>query len=161
MGTAAICITMQLSSEVARPFSFVLYVGLGFYLLATVMFVTFLIPWVLRFFMYPEEIKRDLQHPIRGNFFPTMPISFVLAGTGTNKLGPMLFGPSFAYHLSIVFFFLGAIGIFAFGYLLVRIQFVKGGIHLTQVTPAYSIPGDGNVSQNHGRHRLPPECAGV
>jgi C4-dicarboxylate transporter/malic acid transport protein len=140
MGTAAICITMQLSSEVARPFSLLLYVGLGFYLLATVMFVTFLIPWTLRFFMYPEEIKKDLQHPIRGNFFPTMPISFILAGTGTNKLGPMLFGPWFAYHLSIVFFFLGVIGIFTFGYLLVRIQFLNKEIRLNHANFAWFIP---------------------
>jgi len=140
MGTAAICITMQLSSEVARPFSFLLYVGLGFYLLATVMFVTFLIPWTLRFFMYPEEIKKDLHHPIRGNFFPTMPISFILAGTGTNKLGPMLFGPWFAYHLSIVFFFLGAVGIFTFGYLLIRIQFLNKDVRLEHANFSWFIP---------------------
>jgi len=57
MGTAAICITMQLSSEVARPFSSLLYVGLGFYLLATVMFIAFLIPCTLRFFMYPDILN--------------------------------------------------------------------------------------------------------
>jgi len=140
MGTAAICITMQLSSEVARPFSSFLYVGLGFYLLATVMFIAFLIPWTLRFFMYPEEIKKDLQNPIRGNFFPTMPISFILAGTGTNKLGPMLFGPWFAYHLSIVFFFLGAIGIFIFGYLLIRIQFLNRDVRLEHANFSWFIP---------------------
>jgi len=55
MGTAAICITMQLSSEVARPFSSLLYVGLGFYLLATVMFIAFLIPWTLRFLALPNN----------------------------------------------------------------------------------------------------------
>ncbi len=140
MGTAAICITMQLSSEVARPFSPLLYVGLGFYLLTTVMLVAFLIPWTLRFFMYPEEIKKDLQHPIRGNFFPTMPICFILAGTGTNKLGPMLFGPWFAYHLSIVFFFLGVIGIFTFGFLLVRTQFLSEGVKHEHANFSWFIP---------------------
>jgi C4-dicarboxylate transporter/malic acid transport protein len=140
MGTAAICITMQLSAEVARPFSPLLYVGLGFYLLATIMFTAFLIPWTLRFFMYPEEVKKDLQHSIRGNFFPTMPISFILAGTGTNKLGPMLFNPSFAYHLSIVFFFLGAIGIFTFGYLLIRTQFLSRDIRLEHANFSWFIP---------------------
>ncbi|OQX52531.1 MAG: hypothetical protein B5M48_05030 [Candidatus Omnitrophica bacterium 4484_213] len=69
IGTAAICITMQLSSEIARLFSPLLYVGLGFYLLATAMFIAFLIPWTLRFFMHPEEIKKDLENPVRGNFF--------------------------------------------------------------------------------------------
>ena len=93
IGTAAISITMQLSSEVARPFSALLYIGVGYYLLATLMFVTFLVPWTLRFFWYPQEVRKDLAHPVRGNFFPTMPISFILAGTGTNKLGPLLFGP--------------------------------------------------------------------
>ena len=72
MGTAALCITMQLSSEVARPFSALLYVGLGFYLLTTFMFIVFLIPWTLRFFMYPEKVKKDLRHPVKGNFFPSM-----------------------------------------------------------------------------------------
>ena len=140
MGTAAICITMQLSSEVARPFSALLYVGVGFYLLTTVMLITFLIPWTLRFFMYPEEVKKDLQHPIRGNFFPTMPICFILAGTGTNKLGPILFGPWFAYHLSIVFFFLGVIGIFTFGFLLVRTQFLNKNVRSEHANFSWFIP---------------------
>ena len=140
MGTAALCITMQLSSEVARPFSPLLYIGLGFYLLAVVMFIAFFIPWTLRFFMYPEEIKKDLKNPIRGNFFPTIPISFILAGTGTNKLGPMLFGPSIAYHLSIVFFFLGTIGIFIFGFLLIREQFLNENIHLEHANFSWFIP---------------------
>ena len=140
MGTAALCITMQLSSEVARPFSALLYVGVGFYLLATVMFIAFLIPWTLRFFMYPEEVKKDLRHPIRGNFFPTMPICFILAGTGTNKLGPMLFGPQLAYHLSIAFFFLGVIGIFTFGFILVRTQFLNKEIRHEHANFSWFIP---------------------
>jgi len=140
MGTAALCITMQLSSEVARPFSALLYVGLGFYLLTTVMFIAFLIPWTLRFFMYPEEVRKDLRHPIKGNFFPTMPISFILAGTGTNKLGPMLFGPEFSYHLSVIFFFLGVIGIFTFGYLLVRIHFLNSEMRLNDANFSWFIP---------------------
>ena len=140
MGTAAICITMQLSSEIARRLSSFLYIGIGFYLLATVMIIAFLIPWTLRFFMYPEEIKKDLKNPTRGNFFPTMPISLILAGTGTNKLGPMLFGPWFSYHLSIVFFFLGTIGIFAFGYLLVRNQFLDREIRLNHANFSWFIP---------------------
>jgi len=140
MGTAAICITMQLSSEVARPFSPLLYIGVGFYLLTTVMFVAFLVPWTLRFFMYPEEVKKDLKNPVRGNFFPTMPICFILAGTGTNKLGPMLFGPWLAYHLSIVFFFLGAIGIFTFGFILVREQFLNKDIRLEHANFSWFIP---------------------
>jgi len=140
MGTAAICITMQLSSEIARPFSVLLYVGVGFYLLATAMFIVFLIPWSLRFFMYPDEIKKDLQNPIRGNFFPTMPICFVLAGTGTNKLGPILFGTWFAYHLSIVFFFLGVIGIFTFGFILVRTQFLNKEIRHKHANFSWFIP---------------------
>jgi len=140
MGTAAICITMQLSSEVGRFFSPLLYVGVGFYLLATVMFIAFLIPWTLRFFMYPEAVKKDLQHPIRGNFFPTMPICFILAGTGTNKLGPMIFGPWFAYHLSIAFFFLGTIGIFTFGYLLIRTQFLNRDLRLEHANFSWFIP---------------------
>ena len=140
MGTAAICITMQLSSEVSEAFSPLLYIGVGFYLLATVMFITFLIPWILRFFMYPEEIKKDLRHPVRGNFFPTIPISFVLAGTGTNKLGPMLFGPWFAYHLSILFFFIGITGIFVFGYVLIRTQFLHSEIRLNHANFSWFIP---------------------
>ena len=140
MGTAALCITMQLSSEVARPFSALLYVGLGFYLLTTVMLILFLIPWILRFFMYPEDVKKDLHHPIKGNFFPTMPISFILAGTGTNKLGPMLFGPTFSYHLSVVFFFLGVIGIFTFGYLLIKIHFLNKEMRLNDANFSWFIP---------------------
>jgi len=140
MGTAALCITMQLSSEVAAPLSPLLYIGLGFYLLATVMFVVFLIPWTLRFFWFPGEVKKDLLDPVRGNFFPTMPITFILAGTGTNKLGPLLFGPSLAYTLAIVFFFVGAAGIFLFGYILLRNQFVNPDVRLEHANFSWFIP---------------------
>jgi len=140
MGTAAICITLQLLSEVGKPFSSLLYVGVGFYILATVMFITFLIPWTLRFFMYPEEVKKDIKNPIRGNFFPTMPITFILAGTGTNKLGPILFGSSLAYHISIIFFFLGAIGIFTFGFILIREQFLSNDISYENANFSWFIP---------------------
>jgi C4-dicarboxylate transporter/malic acid transport protein len=140
MGTAALSITMQLSSEVARPFSPLLYVGVGFYLLAIIMFVAFLIPWTLRFFWYPSEVRKDLLNPIRGNFFPTMPISVILAGTGTNKLGPLLFGPTIAYSLALVFFFVGAAGIFVFGYLLVRNQFLNDDLRLEHANFAWFIP---------------------
>ncbi len=140
MGTAALSITMQLASETARPFAPLLYVGLGFYLLATVLFIAVLIPWTLRFFWYPEEIKKDLLHPVRGNFFPTIPISFILAGTGTNKLGPLLFGPAIAYRAAIVFFFIGAAGIFIFGYLLVRSQFLNRELRLEHANFAWFIP---------------------
>ncbi len=140
MGTAALSITLQLASEVARPFSVLLYFGLGFYLLASVMFVLFLIPWTLRFFWFPGEIAKDLANPVRGNFFPTIPITFVLAGTGTNKLGPLLFGPTISYHLAIVFFFLGTIGIFTFGLLLLRNQFLNKSVGLEHANFAWFIP---------------------
>ena len=140
MGTAALSITMQLSSEVARPFSSLLYMGVGFYLLATVFFLSLLVPWTLRFFWFPEEIKKDLRNPVRGNFFPTVPITFILAGTGTNKLGPMLFGPTVAYTLAVVFFFVGAAGIFTFGYLLLRNQFLNKDLRLEHANFAWFIP---------------------
>lgn len=140
MGTAAISITLQLASETFRPFSMLLYLGAGYFLLTAVLFCVFLIPWTLRFFMYPDDVKSDLNHPIRGNFFPTMPISFILAGTGCNKLGPMLLGPSASYYLGVVFFFLGSIGIFLFGFLLIRSQFMNRNIRHEHANFAWFIP---------------------
>jgi len=102
--------------------------------------LAFLVPWVLRFFWYPEDVKRDLAHPVRGNFFPTMPISFILAGTGTNKLGPLLFGPTVSCYLGVVFFFLGAIGIFTFGFLLTRAQFLNRNVAFEHANFAWFIP---------------------
>lgn len=140
MGTAALSITLQLASEVARPFSVLLYIGLGFYLLTTIMFVLFLIPWLLRFIWFPDEIAKDLKNPVRANFFPTMPISFILAGTGTNKLGPILFGPTIAYNLAIVFFFVGAIGVFIFGFLLMRNQYLNTNLEIEHANFTWFIP---------------------
>lgn len=140
MGTAALAITMQLSSEIAGPLTVLLYVGLAFYLFATFLFVLFLIPWTLRFFLYPDEVRKDLSNPIRGNFFPTMPITVILAGTATNKLGPILFGPHLAYHLAIVFFFVGSAGIFFFGWLLIRNQFINKNLNLEHANFSWFIP---------------------
>ncbi|MBN1983048.1 MAG: hypothetical protein JW795_16060 [Chitinivibrionales bacterium] len=139
MGIAALSITLQLASEVSRAFSSLLYIGLGFYLLATFLFVLFLVPWTLRFFWFPKEISKDLSDPVRSNFFPTVPITFILAGTGTNKLGPLLFGPSVSYTLAVLFFFIGAIGIFIFGLILTRSVFLNENLRLENANFAWFI----------------------
>lgn len=42
------------------------YVGVGYYLVAAVMSVSFLAPWTLRFFWYSLEVKEDLVTLPRG-----------------------------------------------------------------------------------------------
>jgi tellurite resistance protein TehA-like permease len=45
-----------------------------FIIISVLMLVAILVPWTLRFFMFPSAVRGDLHYPIAASFFPTMPI---------------------------------------------------------------------------------------
>ncbi len=108
--------------------------------LTMVMFAVYIVPWSIRFFKYPHEVKEDLQHPIRGQFFPTMPISLIVIGIGLAKTGPTLFSISGLREPCTALFFAGTVGIYIFGFILVPIMFRSKDIEVGHGVYAWCIP---------------------
>lgn len=137
MGTGALSISMSVSSEHFAPF---LFLSQFFLLFSIGMFIVFIIPWVIRFFTNFNNVKKDLFHPVLGNFFPTMPISLVVIGIAIERVGPSMFDVSVVNTISLYLFLIGSIGIFIFGWIILSIIFTNKKIKLEHANYGWFIP---------------------
>ena len=64
-------------------------VGILLYL-TTAWFFIVLFFYLLKFFKYPEEVKKDINHPIKIHFLPTLSISIILLSIAFQKMSPNL-----------------------------------------------------------------------
>jgi len=108
--------------------------------LTVVMFAVYIVPWTIRFFKYPHEVNEDLNNPIKGQFFPTMPISLIVIGIGLAKVGPTLFSISSLRWPCTALFFAGTVGIYIFGFILVLILYRSKEVQLEHGVHAWYIP---------------------
>lgn len=79
------------------------------------LFILLLIPWVLRWFSHYESLKKDLQHPIMGNFFVTMPVGLMLVASNAALMGQSFLGKSFVFSLTFYSWLIGVLGALIFG----------------------------------------------
>lgn len=83
------------------------FLGIGFASITAILYSIIFFPWVIRWIKYFEYVQRDLNHPLTGNFFVTMPIGTVILGTNFYLI--------WSKHLSeaLTFYLIFAIWIFA------------------------------------------------
>ncbi len=74
-----------------------------------IMFISFLIPWILRWVFHLDKLKEDIKHPIMSNFFVTMPVAGIILGTNFFIMGKDYFSMPFITTLSLVFWCIGVI----------------------------------------------------
>lgn len=137
MGTGAVAISMHLASKQFLPF---LLASQMFLAITIAMFLLFIGPWVIRFFKYSEKVKKEWKHPVKGNFFPTMPISLIIIGIALDKIGPTLFSTSSIHTVNTLLFFIGSIGIFLFGWITLSIIFVNKKTDVKHANYGWFIP---------------------
>ena len=137
MGTGALSISMNIASEYYTPF---LYISQFFLLFSIIMFLVFIVPWTSRFFTNYNDVKKDLFHPVLGNFFPTMPISLVIIGIAIDRVGPSIMDGSVVNTISLYLFIIGSIGIFIFGWMILSIIFTHKKIKLEHANYGWFIP---------------------
>lgn len=113
MGTAVIPLALSFLKMPGKMF----LVQLFFYL-SLFMFITTLIPWTIRFFAFPENIKKDFNHPVASNFFPTMPISLIVIALNFLKYPELLLTKAASYELAYYLWILGSIGIYVMGFVI-------------------------------------------
>ena len=107
--------------------------GVFFFLVALIMFLLALAPWTMKFFLYRENIAKDLNHPVAAHFFPTMPISMVILAMDFLKYPDLLLTPEASRALAFWLWLLGSLGIFLFGYvIMIRVFRHK------EITPAHA-----------------------
>lgn len=139
MGTGALGVALAL---VADQFQLGALLPLSqfFVALTAVMTVTFTIPWLARMFLYPGRVREDLLHPIRGQFFPTMPITLIVLGLGIARTMGNVVPTSVLDPLLTALFVVGSVGIFAFGLLVVTVMFTNDRIGTQHGVFAWYIP---------------------
>ncbi|TWH47713.1 hypothetical protein [Sporomusa sp. KB1] len=57
-----------------------------------VLFLGLIVPWLLRWFFYQDYALRDLNHPITGQFYATMPIGCLVLAADFMTFGPSYIG---------------------------------------------------------------------
>jgi C4-dicarboxylate transporter/malic acid transport protein len=135
MGTAVIPLALSFT---ALPIKMPL---VNFFLVLSIfMFVVTLVPWTLKFFLYPENVKKDFKHPVAASFFPTMPISLVIFALDFLKYPTLFFSENISYRLAFFLWLMGSIGIYAMGFPILLQTFRHRGIDLTHANFGWYIP---------------------
>lgn len=138
MGIGALAIALTLVHS---------YTGLGaaftgaqaFTAVTAILTAVFLVPWTARFFLHPEKVRKALSHPIRSQFFPTMPITLIVLGIAVLNSFPGL-SQGLKGSVGLWLFSLGSIGIFFAGVVLSRILFTNTNIETKHGVFAWFIP---------------------
>lgn len=100
--------------------------ALGAWLAAlnAVALVVLLVPWVARWLVHPADAQRDLNHPILGNFFVTLPVAIMIVANTAVLMGQSSLGPHVLYGLALTAWWIGVLGVAALsiyvGYNMVR-----------------------------------------
>jgi len=104
------------------------------------LFICFLIPWTAKFFLYPANIRKDLNHPIAANFFPTMPIALILFSLNLKKYPTLFFSEPLSLNLAYYLWLLGTIGIYLMGFVILVHIFRHQEIKLNHANFGWYIP---------------------
>jgi len=113
--------------------------------LNAVLFLLILVPWIIRWFSHFAQLKKELDHPVTGNFFVTMPLAAIILGSNFALMGGAFFGKSIVYFCSLAWL-IGVIGALLFGtyagYNLMR----KERIEPAETNFAWLIPPVGSMA---------------
>lgn len=135
MGTAVIPLVVSfISSPIIKPIAGV------FVVIASALFLAMLAPWVWRFIKYPAAVRRDLNHPIAANFFPTMPISLIIFALDLLKYPDMFFQPAVSRQIAFWLWLIGAVGTYGLGFVILERIYRHEGIKVNHANFGWYIP---------------------
>lgn len=132
MGISGLGIAYQKAADVL---GYPEYIGNFILYLAIIIFFIFSIIYLIKFIKYKDEVKKELSHPIKINFFPAISISLLLFSIGLIEISPFT---------SKIFWYVGAI-LHLFFTLYVIKYWVLNNFDIKHLNPAWFIPIVGNV----------------
>ncbi len=140
MGTAVVPLAISFVDA-----SWVEPVAAGFIMLAAGMFMVILVPWILRFFMFPDAVRNDLHHPIAASFFPTMPIAIVVVALDLLKYPEIFFSRSASEEIAFWLWLVGSAGIYIAGFVVLPRVYRSTSIELSHANFGWFIPPVANL----------------
>ncbi|NMA69901.1 MAG: C4-dicarboxylate ABC transporter [Desulfitobacterium sp.] len=85
--------------------------GIAFAAIGALIYCIVLGPWILRWTKYFPYACRDLNHPLTGNFFVTMPVGTTIIGTNIYLIWSNYLSESLTYALMFVLWIIAIIGV--------------------------------------------------
>jgi len=102
------------------------------------LFFIFLIPWILRWFMFKSNALADLKHPVLTAFYPTIAVGLLVLAADFINLAHNIFWAK-------VFWYFGAFLMFLFSLIVPFYMFKSESIKLDHVNPGWYIPPVGLI----------------
>lgn len=132
MGLSGISLVFKKLSEVMM---FPSFIGILFGAISTIIFVVVLITYLLKILKYKNEVKKEMNHPIRVNFFAAISISTLLLSifyrNNIDELSQILFIIGSCLHIFFTFY---------------TIKFwINNNLEIVHSNPAWFIPIVGNL----------------
>jgi C4-dicarboxylate transporter/malic acid transport protein len=103
-----------------------------------ILFFTLLIPWSLRWMLFPKHAVSDLQNPVLGNFYPTISVSMLVIAADYLTIFHNI-------QSAEVFWLIGALSTLVFGIYIPYISFKTENTKLDHINPGWFIPPVGLI----------------
>jgi tellurite resistance protein len=101
----------------------------------TALFFIILFTYILKIIKYSEEVKKELNHPIRVNFFAAVSISMLILSASYRE---------FNLEISTIFFYFGAVLHIFLTFYTIRF-WINNSLEIVHSNPAWFIPIVGNL----------------
>ncbi|OCL86595.1 SLAC1 anion channel family protein [Arcobacter porcinus] len=132
MGMGGLTLVFQKLSLISNFSSYFSKISL---LLTTVLFSIIAISYLLKIIFYKEEVKKELKHPIRINFFAAFSISILILSASFRE---------YDIDTSKILFYFGALFHIYFTYYTIRF-WINNSLEIVHSNPAWFIPIVGNL----------------
>ncbi|NPA62655.1 MAG: C4-dicarboxylate ABC transporter [Methanococci archaeon] len=119
-----------------------------------IMFFIFIIPWTLRWIMFPKNAFADLKHPILSSFYPTVAVACLVLASDFIMIANNMF-------IGEIFWWLGVVGMLIFSTIVTFYMFKSEHIKLDHVNPGWYIPPVGLLVMAIAGSLLMPHSSGL
>ncbi len=133
MGLSGLTIALQ-KTELFFNLSFT--VSYYLFIFTAIVFVVLLAAYGLKLFLFPNEVKAELYHPIKLSFYPTISISFIMLSIITLSIWA---------NLAEALWIIGSILHLSFTLFVLKMWIEQQNFRIEHMTPAWFIPLVGNI----------------
>ncbi len=112
--------------------------GVVLYYFNIALFFFLLIPWILRWILFPKNALSDLEHPVISNFYPTLSVGMLVLSADFIVIGKNI-------YMGEIFWFIGAFLTIFFSLLTPFIAFRGEHVKIDHINPGWFIPPVGLI----------------